>query len=314
MDWTQITAEASKFVPALEETSARYLEEIRGIAAGSGLTFLDVLAINIRSEIMFGLWTDDSSKVDPRPDACTSLGWKTSSGQSFLSQNWDWDVRQQPNLIVLRISQPDQGIPDLSMATEAGIIGKIGLNAAGVGCCLNAIRARGVNPRGLPVHFALRLILESQSMADAVSKLRAVGLAASSHILVADPTGSLGLECTSTSITELHPDERGRVIHANNLLLPHPDTDEPPWLADSQVRVDTMRELSGAVPEEQIGVDGLLELFKDEKNYPVSICRTQMEGSIFQTLFNIIMDLSVKKATVSFGRPSDIQETVVMAF
>jgi isopenicillin-N N-acyltransferase-like protein len=50
----------------------------KGISDGAGLPFVDVLILNIRTEIAFGMFND----------GCTSLYWKTSR-DSFLAQNWD---------------------------------------------------------------------------------------------------------------------------------------------------------------------------------------------------------------------------------
>lgn len=86
------------------------------------------------------------------------------------------------NLINLNISQ--EGKPAISMITEAGIIGKIGLNSRGVGVCLNAIRAQGVDFQKLPCHLALRTCLESTSTEEAVVAIKKAGVASSSHLLV----------------------------------------------------------------------------------------------------------------------------------
>lgn len=359
LDWEQVREEAARYVEPLERTCPRYVDEMRGVAEGSGLELLDIVAINVRTEIMFGLWTDDDDDDDDGPetttrrttsaapeiDGCTAMSWKVDGARpdggggtgggstSFLSQNWDWSAAQEPNLIVCHISQPggavageeEEGarasiIPDLSMVTEAGIIGKIGLNARGVGCCLNAIRARGVDPSRLPVHLALRAVLESGSMAEAVSRVRASGTASSAHILVADATGSVGLECTSGAVREVEADDRGRVLHANHLVLEHPEAEEPPWLDDSARRVDRLRELAdGIVAGTGSGAAGvtaeaLAALYRDEEGYPASICRHQVGGSTFQTLFNIVMDLTGATATVLFGRPTSPHDRVTLRF
>jgi isopenicillin-N N-acyltransferase-like protein len=57
------------------------------------------------------------------------------------------------------------------MVTEAGLIGKIGINLSGVGVCLNAIRAQDMDLTRLPTHLGLRMVLESESREDAVRKL-----------------------------------------------------------------------------------------------------------------------------------------------
>lgn len=314
MSWDEVTAEASKYVQPLQATCSRYLEEIEGLADGAGVTFLDVLALNVRTEIMFGLFTDPNNTTNHNSipsDGCTSLGWlDEASRQSFLAQNWDWQSAQGPNLIVCHISQPDTKIPKIAMVTEAGIIGKIGFNADGVGCCLNAIRARGVDATKLPVHFALRTVLESSSRDKAVAQIKALGVAGSAHILVADHSGSTGLECTPFGIKQIPMDAKKRVYHTNHLVLEHPEVDEPPWLDDSHKRLARIQRLADSVSASKVGNSQLFELFKDEENYPCAINRKQEGDSGFQTLFTIIMNLGNGEATVKFGRPTEDGEEV----
>lgn len=131
--------EASKYVNTIKQLCPRYLEEMRGLAEGAEISLLDVVALNVRTEIMFGLFTDNP-ELAVESDACTSLSLKTRDS-SFLGQNWDWQIQQSHNLVVCQISQPETDIPRLSMVTEAGVIGKIGINDKGVGvgmkvrCC-----------------------------------------------------------------------------------------------------------------------------------------------------------------------------------
>ncbi|KAI0515135.1 peptidase C45 acyl-coenzyme A:6-aminopenicillanic acid acyl-transferase-like protein [Xylaria bambusicola] len=314
--WPEVLQEAAKYVEPLERIAPRHLEEIRGIAEGAGLTFLDILALNIRSEITFGLFTDvaagNNSLASVPSDGCTSLGWLTASGPSFLAQNWDWEVEQTPNLLVCHVSQPGTDIPNFSMVTEAGIIGKIGLNAAGVGCCLNAIKCHGVDPSKLPIHFALRKVLESPSRAAAVEAIERLGAAGSGHILVADGTGSTGLECTSKWVKQVTMDEAKRVCHTNHLLSDKSDVNEVPWLADSRPRLARIRELASGVTDPNL--DTLAALFKDTEGYPCSINRRQEGESAAQTLFTIVMDLTAKSARVTFGRPTEVYGRVSLSF
>lgn len=316
LTWPEIRQEAAKYVQSLEAIAPRYLEEIRGIAEGSNLAFLDILALNVRTEIMFGLFSDAKEEKDMTKlpsDGCTSLGWLTASSGSFLAQNWDWMLEQGQNLVICHIaSQPGTDFPDLSMVTEAGIIGKIGFNAAGVGCCLNAIKCRGVSPSKLPIHFALRRVLESPSRAAAVDAIKTVGVAGSGHILIGDATGSTGLECTSKWVKEVVMDDAGRVCHTNHLLLDKSDVDEPPWLDDSAGRLARIRELAAGIAAPT--VDAIADAFGDTDGYPVSINRRQEGKSEFETLFTIVMDLTAKSARVTFGRPTEIREQATLSF
>ncbi|RYP71219.1 hypothetical protein DL771_004911 [Monosporascus sp. 5C6A] len=248
---------------------------------------------------------------DVPSDGCTSLAWLAGplpGTTSYLAQNWDWMTEQAQNLIICHISQPGTGIPDISQVTEGGIIG---LNANGVGCCLNAIRCRGVDPSKLPIHFALRTALESKSREEAVANIKNLGVAGSGHILLADPTGSTGLECTHKWVKELSANE-GVLCHTNHLLLEHDDVEESLWLEDSPFRLRPVQELVSHVLAPTKAT--ILGLFTDTKGFPGSINRKKSDGNPFETLFNIVMDLTRKDATVTFGSPSEPTGQIVLAF
>ncbi|KAF2714570.1 peptidase C45 acyl-coenzyme A:6-aminopenicillanic acid acyl-transferas-like protein [Pleomassaria siparia CBS 279.74] len=294
--WPEVLAHASSFEKHALRTWPAYHEEMRGIADGAGKELLEIVALNVRTEINFGLFSD----------GCTALAWHTEEN-AWLAQNWDWMNAQKENLIITKITQP--GKPTIQQVTEAGIIGKIGFNSAGVGTLLNAIKVRGVNSTGLPVHFGLRMALESESADEAVKRLESYGMASSAHILIADPTKAIGLEFTKSTFAKCHADELGRVVHANHLLLPHPGEVDTMWLKDSPVRVKTMAENASV-----LGRDGhqptwleISKLFEDEQNLPSAICRLETEVSGSGTLFNIVMDLKRRKAVVRMGRPSEAE-------
>lgn len=51
---------------------------MRGVADGAGKGLLDIVAINVRTEINFGLFSD----------GCTALSWHTEK-RAWHAQNWD---------------------------------------------------------------------------------------------------------------------------------------------------------------------------------------------------------------------------------
>lgn len=220
---------------------------------------------------------------------------------------------QKPNLIITKIVQ--EGKPTIQQITEAGIIGKIGFNSAGVGTLLNAIKVYGVDASRMPVHFGLRMALESTSATSAAEKLESYGMASSAHILIADPTTAIGLEFSKSTFARCLPDVMHRVVHANHLLLEHPGEIDTMWLKDSPVRVKTMTENSEKLGREKQGPswEEVSNLFEDEQNLPSAICREETPESGSATLFNILMDLKNKSAVIRMGRPTQVEETVTLS-
>lgn len=221
---------------------------------------------------------------------------------------------QKENLIITKISQA--GKPTIQQITEAGIIGKIGFNSAGVGTLLNAIKVYGVDPTRLPVHFGLRMALESQTAEEAVRRLKSYGMASSAHILIAGPTTAVGLEFTKSTFAECKPDSLHRVVHTNHLLLEHPGEKDTVWLKDSPSRAKTMTDNTGKLVDEQQhpSWEDISRAFEDEQNYPCGICREESPESGSATLFNIVMDLKSKTAVIRMGRPVNVEETVTLSF
>lgn len=174
---------------------------------------------------------------------------------------------------------------------------------------LNAIKVYGVDATKLPVHFGLRMALESSSIEEATQRLQSFGMASSAHILLGDPNTALGLEFTKSTFAGCLPDFAGRVVHANHFLLEHPGEIDTVWVKDSLTRVPTMSENAGKLGSEPSWED-VSRLFEDEQNHPGSICRFETKETGSGTLFNIVMDLKGKEAVVRLGRPTQVEETI----
>ncbi|EGE78500.1 acyl-coenzyme A:Isopenicillin N acyltransferase [Blastomyces dermatitidis ATCC 18188] len=305
MDWQQVCDAAVKFVPFLETSFPGYIQEMRGIAQGAGVPVESILALNVRTEIAYGMFND----------GCTAFSWK-SKDDSFLAQNWDvMGARTipQPTHPPHPPNRNNYSRPDNSHDNRSGIIGKIGLNSHGVGVTLNAIKAAGVDFGKLPTHLALRAVLDSVSRADAVEKLERYGVAAACNIIVADRTGGVGLECSARDVVRLEMGEReedgggdvaGVVTHSNHFIRPHLDTEGKVHLVDTLDRLKRVRELvkekSAAGPPSVAVIE---EILKDEQSYPTGICREVTEDSSIATLFCIVMDLGKRTGLIKMGRP-----------
>jgi isopenicillin-N N-acyltransferase-like protein len=85
MCWPTVKSFALKYQSYLEQNFPQYIEEMSGVAEGAGVSYEDILALNVRTEIAFGAFND----------GCTAISWK-SWGKSVLGQNWDWNTEFVP--------------------------------------------------------------------------------------------------------------------------------------------------------------------------------------------------------------------------
>lgn len=196
---------------------------------------------------------------------------------------------------------------------QAGLIGKIGFNSASVGVCFNAIRAKPTDSSKLPIHVALRVLLESTSKSEGIAKLDSLGSTASAvHILVADPTGPTSLELSPVGDCTIQPDEDGLIFHSNHFIV-NRFVDEPLWLKGSPVRLDRIGKLTRELAEggRDVSADVLRKsVFSDTFNAPESICYQEDPANSLvmrtATLVNFVMDLSAGRgpsAEVVWGQP-----------
>jgi len=54
MDWSTVKSFALNYQSYLDQNFPQYIEEMRGIAEGAGVSYEDILALNVRTEIAFG--------------------------------------------------------------------------------------------------------------------------------------------------------------------------------------------------------------------------------------------------------------------
>lgn len=206
---------------ALDQTAAwapTLADEIAGIAAGAGLAPWRVAALNARTEILAALRATGEGE-------CSTVVALPGDGQPPRTiQTWDWHdhLRDAP---VLWAFEPRPGHA-VRTFTEFGVLGKIGVNGAGLGVHFNILRHASDHAGiGVPVHLVARRILDEATTVDeAVDIARSAKTSASTVVTVV----TLG----AVAALEVSPDGVG-VVAADSLLL-HTNHFLDPVLADGE--------------------------------------------------------------------------------
>ena len=220
VDWKQLEQRAEAMVPVVERFDPAYVEEMRGIAEGSGQPFAGIMLMNARTE-MVAAARQQHRQV---PDGCTAalaLPEASADGSVLHGQNWDWRAECAETGVVLRIRRDDG--PDILTFTEAGGLARSGLNSAGIGLTANALECDRDYQRGpgVPLPFIRRKVLESAYLAEAVRTIFATPKLGSNHMAVSHSGGeAFGFECAPDETFWIAPD-RGLYVHANH------------WIADA---------------------------------------------------------------------------------
>ena len=304
ISWAQARQEAVRFQAMIEQGFPAILEEMEGIASGAGVDFTDILTLNCRSEIA----------LTRASGGCSAFSL-LRHGRQWLAQNWDWRTDQLHNVVVLRIE--GTGITPLISVGEAGMVGKVGMNGSGIGVCLNAIRSQTCG-NGLPIHVALRKILESPDWESAMNVARNDRVCSPAHFLLAAGDGrAVGLEVQPGEPGRLTP-QGGIVTHTNHLYAADCQVEDFPRI-DSQPRLQRLDTLL----HDELGADsnvdeaGLFEILGDHHNAPLSICRhfnpDQPPDERMETLFAVVMELSERRLTLRHGKPCETTDSLSLS-
>ncbi|WES64002.1 C45 family autoproteolytic acyltransferase/hydrolase [Microbacter sp. GSS18] len=220
MPWREAVEYARRYGDAIASAFPEAISEMEGIAAGAGLPFDDVLAMNCRTEIMWDLAQRRSLSLRGE---CTSFGLApeaTENGHTWVGQNWDWLVHATDSIVVLEVERDNA--PNYLTLVEAGLLGKATLNAAGIGIAVNTlITDRDRDTRGVPFHVVLRMLADIEHVSDAVELLAGVRRASSGNYLVGAAGGAvLDIECEPGGVAGVHPiaPVRGRIAHTNHFV------------------------------------------------------------------------------------------------
>jgi isopenicillin-N N-acyltransferase-like protein len=216
-----IAAVVRSYVPLVERFEKNYVEEMRGIAEGAGVSFEDIFLLNARTEIMKLAVRPDLRAQLARtdvPDGCTGvtvLPSATRDGHLIHAQNWDWKVECVQTCVVLRISRDDG--PDVLTLTEAGMLARSGFNAAGIAITGNNLECdRDYSQIGVPLALIRRKALESSSLALAMHAVYATPKSGSNNMAVSHSEGIvINFECAPDETFQVHAKD-GLLVHANH--------------------------------------------------------------------------------------------------
>ncbi len=198
-DRRRVREEAATFRAPIAAHGQRYLDEIRGIAEGAAVDEIDILAINVRTEIMFAAEARNAENARRLPPECSAFAALSgrSGGPLLIGQTWDWLAHAFDTVVVIEARQSDA--PNYVTVVEAGLLAKAGMNSAGVALATNALVSDAdAGSPGVPYHVLLRSILDAETVSEALAALQR----AAAH---PRPTTSSRMPAASRSTSRPHP-------------------------------------------------------------------------------------------------------------
>jgi isopenicillin-N N-acyltransferase-like protein len=307
VSWAEATRRAEAYVPVIQKYDPDMIKEMQGIADAVDRPLIDIVTLNARSEVMFSAQAVEGcttiSAIPPKAD-----------GHTYIAQNWDHYQRYHDVMLIVEIKQADK--PRILMVTEAGLIGKIGMNDVGIGLCFNALGCEGT-PGGLPVHCAIRGVLNSRSIGEAIGAAIQTKAANGVNLHIASKEGvAVDIEMSNDGHDVMFNHE-GTFVHTNHFISPnllnHVKDRFQERTPDTHIRLGVaQRELRNM--EKPVTREAIQDVLRNHINYPDAICRhgesdprpVGKRGNIFETVFSIVTDLDEGVMHVASGVPCQV--------
>ncbi|MBL0088969.1 MAG: acyl-CoA--6-aminopenicillanic acid acyltransferase [Ideonella sp.] len=220
-----LQAAVTQYLPSIEAFDADYVEEMRGIAEGANVAFDEIVLLNARTEVLQIAERQARGLAgfrDPEPDGCTgavALPRATKDGHLIHAQNWDWKAECADTTVVLKVRR-EHG-PDLLTFTEAGALGRCGLNSVGISITANYLECeRDYRTLGVPLALIRRKVLEQEHLALAMHAVYTTTKSASNNMIIGHAQGVvIDFECAPDETFMVQADN-GLIVHANHWQSP----------------------------------------------------------------------------------------------
>ncbi|MFB6154597.1 MAG: C45 family autoproteolytic acyltransferase/hydrolase [Haloferacaceae archaeon] len=319
---------ADEFVPLVEDVNESYAEEMRGVAEGSGVPLTDVTMLNVRYEVIYTAWKEQSEEAaDGRSppedetrrragsltDGCTSFGLlpsATADGNTYVGQNWDWLAPVEETLFLTKVRREEK--PDHLVFTEAGIVGgKGGVNEHGIGIAVNGLTspADGAEPFRKPFHVRCREVMDATRFDEALLPIVETHRACSANFVLGAAGGEVvDLETAPERFAHLHPDD-GVLTHSNHFVTESIESLLERQGPSTLYRAERLRRRLVAAAETGATVEDVAEGLRDHFGRPASVCKHVDESlppeEYGQTNASFVVDLEGRKMHALRGPPCE---------
>jgi len=289
------------FASAIRQWAPGLLDEVRGIADGSGVPFDDIFVLQLLND---ELWLNGNAVCR---DRCSAIGIR-GAPSSLVAQNMDLQGWLDGYQIVLRV-RDESGFESL-MLSHVGLIGLTGVNQAGVGVVVNALTQLRHRGEGLPVAFVIRKALEHKSYKEAVDFLRRAPHATGQNYIVGAPGEAGSFEASAGGVTEYAPRNPWPVLYHTNHPLASRDF-VPGYAPGREANsLERMRSLGTRLASRPAGniLDAIKDALRARDSSEHPVCRRFAGPTNSFTLGSVIFELSPNPAAWITAGPPDGSE------
>jgi hypothetical protein len=204
----------TNFQKSIKRWMPEMLEEVRGIADGSGIDYDTIYLFQLPDE----LWANGQDVVG---EHCTSIGInRRGSSPTFVAQNMDIPGFYHGYQTLLHIK--DDSLESYVL-TVPGMIGVNGINNHSLAITCNTLLQLQYSQDGLPVAYIVRGALKQKSLKDLYRFITEIDHASGQNYIIGGPERAYSFECSANKVIEFIPYEGAELTYHTNHPLANDD-------------------------------------------------------------------------------------------
>lgn len=239
---------AHRIMDAVSAWSPSLATEMAGLARGAGLESWEAALLSGRTEIVA------LAEPSGHGECSTGVHLPADGSAPRTLQTWDWYMHLAKD--TLAWSYVTDAGRRVHAFTEMGILGKVGINDAGVGSHMNMLNhTSDGSVVGIPLHLIARRIHDDATTLDeAIEIVRGAAIGASTSLTVVSYDGERAraafIEATPVGVAVIEGVPGRTMLRTNHFLDADLGRGETyPDMSDTHGRLDALRERASAFVE-----------------------------------------------------------------
>jgi predicted choloylglycine hydrolase len=206
--------EQTDYKSSIIKTMPGLMDELRGIAEGSGIDIETIFMHQLGDEYWF-------NTQDIMAHNCSSFGVnKSTNHASMAAQNMDIPTYFQGFQTVIKITEGDK---EMMFLTIPGHLGITGMNNKSVSINCNTLMQLDYGTTGLPVTFVVRGVVAQNSQEEALKFLNKIKHASGQNYIIGGPDEVFSMECSANKVVEFRPFENAHFTYHTNHPMSNDD-------------------------------------------------------------------------------------------
>ncbi len=290
------------FLDKVQNTYPQFIEELQGMADGSGLPFKKFIIYSTFSEYVALLQSPAVKNII----GCSSVSY-SENGQLFLAHNEDGQPMFHDIMFIVKAHPTDK--PSFTSFCYPGMVMGVApsMNNEGIFYSGNYITGKEVTIGGIPNSFVQRSLMEATNLDEVIAKATISDRAYCYHVNIASAVDQkiVSIEVAPSKFYLQEVD--GWFVHTNHFFQPGMDSlcfDDPNSLSRYQV----LTSLVDGESTKSTTIEGntLTEFLSSHENAPDSPCAHGVSNGITgQTLGSTLFDINAQTWRISYNNPCE---------